>query len=88
MTMSRWRATTWLLLAWTPLMAAWFALYEGSHATCGPEIYRYCTVGTKVGTGLGRSGIVLLWLLGLLALGTTWVTTRRERTDERRREPV
>ena len=81
--MSLRRASTWLLLAWTPVMATWFALYEESHATCGPEIYRYCTVGVKVGTGLGRSGIVLLWLLGLVALGTTWVTTRRRRTDGR-----
>jgi len=71
-------STQLLFLAWTPVMAVWFALHEGSNATCGPEIYRYCTVGTEVGTGLGRSGIVLLWLLGLLALGATWVTTRRK----------
>ena len=81
--MSLQRVSTRLLLVWTSLMAAWFALHGGSQATCGPEIYRYCTVGTQVATGLGRSGIVLLWSLGLLALGTTRLTTRREGRPER-----
>lgn len=84
--MSPRKASSRLLLAWTPVMAAWFALYEKSDATCGPEIYLHCTVGANVATGLGRSGIVLLWLLGLLALGTTWGTTRRGRRRERDRE--
>jgi len=81
--MSLQRVSPRLILGWTSLMAAWFALHGGSQATCGPEIYQYCTVGTQVATGLGRSGIVLLWSLGLLALGTTRLTTRRERPLER-----
>jgi hypothetical protein len=75
--MLNWRASTWLLFLWNPAMAAWLVLYERSHATCGPEIYRYCTVGLQVETGLGRTGILLLWCLGLAALGTTWITSRR-----------
>jgi hypothetical protein len=74
--MPNWRASTWLLVLWNPAMAAWLAVYERSHATCGPEIYRYCTVGLQVETGLGRTGILLLWFLGFAALGTTWITSR------------
>jgi hypothetical protein len=73
----RWRLSTWLLFGWTPLMLVWLAVQGTSRATCGPEIYRHCTVGVSVETGLGQSGILLLWLLGTLALAATWYTTRR-----------
>ena len=76
------RVLTWLLVAWTPLMVAWLALYKPSHPTCGPEIYRYCTIGLPVKPGLGRSGVLWLWSLGLVAIGGTWVTTRRQAPPE------
>jgi len=79
--MPAWRATMALLVVWTVVMGAWLLLYRGADATCGPEIYRNCQIGLKVITGLGRPGIVLLWLLGAVALAMTWLTTRRPRPE-------
>jgi len=73
--MPSWRVTTWLLIGWTLAMAAWFVMYRETTATCGPEIYRNCQIGLKVDAGMGRPGIVVLWALGAVALGLTWLTT-------------
>lgn len=80
--MPPWRVTMPLFIVWTVAMAAWLLLYRGrADVTCGPEIYRNCTIGVKVSTGLGRPGIVLFWSLGVLALAMTWLTTRRPRPE-------
>jgi len=73
--MPSWRVTAWLLIAWTLAMAIWFVEYRETAATCGPEIYRNCQIGLKVDGGTGRPGILVLWALGAVALGMTWLTT-------------
>ncbi len=84
--MPRWQVIAWLIAVWTGAMATWFALYRARDATCGPEIYRDCEIGLKVTGGLGRPGIVLLWVFVVVALGLASLT-RQASKFPRREEP-
>lgn len=81
------RLTVWIPLVWTLTMTAWLLLYERSHATCGPEIERDCSIGVSVTAGLGQPGIVLLWALGLAAFAVAWLTNRHLASKTPRRPP-
>lgn len=81
------RPSTWFVIVWTLTMGAWLVLYQQTHATCGPEIQRNCSIGLSVTAGLGRPGIVLLWFLGMAAFALTWLTNRRVRSRSAQRPP-
>jgi len=86
--MPSWRVTAWLLIGWTLAMAIWFVEYREAAATCGPEIYRNCQIGLKVDGGMGRPGILVLWALGAVALGMTWLTTSGSGRDSSEEKPA
>ena len=77
--MSRWRRTTWALVAWNVLMILWTASYAGGVGDCAGESGRaliVCEAGRALGIQIGIPFILIVWLTGILVLGLIWLISR------------
>lgn len=79
----RWRKMTWVLVAWTVLIAVWvFSAGASSGDTvdeCVAEgilTRQECQDATDVGTGLGVFLILVFGAIVFMALGLVWFMTR------------
>lgn len=80
--MQRWRKATWALAIWNVGMVLWAttAMDGMSNASCAGEIgaaRRVCEVGLSIGLTYGLSFVVAVWIVGLVALGLVWFTSRQ-----------
>jgi hypothetical protein len=81
----RWRKGTWIILAFNLLMLNW--IIGGAHAAqrnkdCGSLNQHTCDAATDIGTAIGVSVIIALWVAGDSILGIIWLVTNRSKTRE------
>lgn len=77
----RWRAFTWVILAFNLVMLIWAITGASTGKSCKGLVgdpLTQCQAG-QVGTGIGVGLIILLWALGDIILGTLWLITRPHR---------
>lgn len=79
--MPKWRKTTWTLASWNVLMILWLATAVGGVGpfSCAGETgaaLAVCEAGVSIGRTLGLNFVLIVWLIGLVAIGLTWVATR------------
>jgi hypothetical protein len=73
---------SWVLIAWTALMAVWLIAGVGSAAEECPQ---YATQleedACAAGAGIGAALILTIWCLGYVPLGLLWFLTRPRGRD-------
>lgn len=79
--MPEWRKATWALALWNVAMILWAATaMDGiGNATCAGEsgaARTVCEVGLNLGLTYGLSLVVVVWSIGVAALGLVWLMSR------------
>jgi len=82
--MPRWRKMTWVIVAWSVLMAIWIvgALIGADNSEhCAREAQGLlsqdtCTSARDVGTGIGMIALWFVWFFGFIILSLIWFMTR------------
>ena len=77
----QWRKATWALAMWNVAMLLWMAtVVRGvGPLSCAGETgaaLTVCEAGVSIGMSLGSSFVLIVWLIGSVALGLTWLMSR------------
>jgi len=76
------RKMSWVLIAWTVLMAAWLIAGVGSAADeCQQYTSQLEEDACAAGAGIGAALILTIWCLGYIPLGLLWYVTRPKGRD-------
>ena len=79
--MPKWRKATWALAIWNVLMILWLATAIGGVGplSCADEsgaALAVCEAGVNIGRNLGLSFVLIVWLIGFVAFGLVWMSSR------------
>jgi hypothetical protein len=79
--MPQWRKATWALAGWNVLMILWLATAARGigELSCAGETaaaLAVCEAGVNVGLSLGLSFVLIVWVIGLVAFGLVWLSSR------------
>jgi len=80
--MRTWRKSTWVFAGWNVLMIAWFVRVMSGldDFSCARESGGFgsamCQAGAAIGQNYGVTLVVLIWLVGAIALGLIWFSSR------------
>jgi hypothetical protein len=75
----RYRKSTWGLIIWTGLMAAWLIsgmVNVSNNANCTGDYSSYCQAGTAIGAGIGIVFIGGLWFMGFIVGSIIWFASK------------
>ena len=74
-----WRKMSWVVVIWNVLMVIWIiaGVASASHAVnCNGISTQTCQAAADVGTGIGVTFILIVWVVGDFLLGILWLVTK------------
>ena len=79
--MPKWRKATWVLTIWNAFVILWLATAIGGVGplSCAGETgaaLAVCEAGVNIGQSLGLSFVLIVWVIGFVAFGLVWLTSR------------